>query len=131
MQRPQPTRRTAWGRRRFSFLTHVPFCRAKREISHMPHPSVNLFATTAVIAAVELALAPACRAQPLPEPTGSYAVGRVTFRLVDDEREFAVRVWYPARSGAAGQRAPWVPADQLTHEEKGFVGMLLRRSSAP
>src|SRR5690348_3275143 len=99
--------------------------------SSMPHPSFNLFATMVSVAAVELSLAAACGAQPLPEPTGSYPVGRSTFQLVDDKREFVVQAWYPAPSGAEGKRAPWVPADQLSHEEKGFVGMMLRRSSVP
>src|SRR3954452_23168770 len=97
----------------------------------MPHSSFNLFATLFAVAAVELSLATACGAQSLPEPTGPYPVGRVTFQLVDDKREFVVQAWYPAPSGAEGKRAPWVPADQLSHEEKGFVGMMLRRSSAP
>src|SRR5947209_2892427 len=102
-----------------------------REMSHVPRPSFNLFASMAAVAAVELSLATACGAQPLPEPTGPYPVGRTTFRLVDDTREFVVQAWYPAQAGAEGKRAPWVPADQLSHEEKGFVGMMLRRSPAP
>src|SRR3954471_11409364 len=97
----------------------------------MPHPSFNLVAAMVSVAAVELSLATACGAQSLPAPTGSYPVGRITFQLVDDKREFVVQAWYPAQSGAEGKRALWVPADQLSHEEKGFVGMLLRRSSAP
>jgi predicted dienelactone hydrolase len=67
----------------------------------------------------------------LPEPTGPSPVGRVALQLADGKREFAVQVWYPARSGAEGKRAPWVPADQLSREEKGFVGMMLRKSSGP
>src|SRR4051812_27554158 len=97
----------------------------------MVRPTFNVFATMAAVAAVELSLATACGAPSLPEPTGPHPVGRVTFRLVDDKREFAVQAWYPAQSGAEGQRAPWVPADQLGREEKGFVGMMLRRSPAP
>src|SRR5437764_3446851 len=97
----------------------------------MPHPSFNLFATMVSVAAVELTLAAASWAQSLPEPTGSYPVGRITFQLVDDKREFVVQAWYPAQSGAEGKRAPWVPAAQLSREEKGFVGMMLRKSSAP
>src|SRR3954471_22645070 len=97
----------------------------------MPHPSFNLVAAMVSVAAVELSLATACGAQSLPAPTGSYPVGRIPFQLVDDRREFVVQAWYPAQSGAEGKRAPWVPADQLSHEEKGFVGMLLRKSSAP
>jgi predicted dienelactone hydrolase len=49
----------------------------------------------------------------------------------DGKREFVVHVWYPAKASAAGKPAPWVPADLLSHEEKGFVGMLLRKSSVP
>ena len=97
----------------------------------MPHPSLNLFATLVSVAAVELSLAAASWAQSLPEPSGSYPVGRITFQLLDGSREFVVQAWYPAQSGAEGKRAPWVPADQLSHEEKGFVGMMLRKSSAP
>src|SRR3954453_23503009 len=83
------------------------------------------------VAAVELSLAAACGAQSLPEPTGSYPVGRVTFQLAADQREFEVQAWYPAQAGSEGKRAHWVPADQLSREEKGFVGMMLRKSSAP
>ena len=97
----------------------------------MPHPSFNVFATMISVAVVELSLAATSGAQSLPEPTGSYPVGRITFHLVDDKREFAVQAWYPAQSGAAGKPALWVPTDRLSHEEKGFVGMMLRKSSAP
>jgi hypothetical protein len=86
---------------------------------------------------------PASRADALPAPTGKYPVGRVTYHLADPtrddnqgtrrdgKREFMVHVWYPALDGAAGKPAPWVPTDRLSHEEKGFAGMMLRRSSAP
>lgn len=86
---------------------------------------------------------PMCRADPLPAPTGKAPVGRVTHHLLDPtrddkqgtrkdgKREFPVHVWYPAEAGVAGKPAPWLPADRLSHEEKGFVGMMLRRSSAP
>lgn len=83
------------------------------------------------VATVELFLAAASEAQSLPEPTGRYAVGRVTFHLLNDKGEFTVQAWYPAHSGAEAKPAPWVPPDQLSREEKGFVGMLLRRSSTP
>src|SRR4051794_29397033 len=83
---------------------------------HMVRPSFNVFANMVAVVAVELSLATACGAQPLPDPTGSYPVGRTTFRLADDQREFVVQAWSPARSGAEGKRAPWVPADQLSHE---------------
>src|SRR4051794_12835013 len=97
----------------------------------MPHPSFCLFATMVSVAAVELSLAAASRAQPLPESTGSYPVGRITFKIVDGKREFAVQAWYPAKSGENGKRVPGVPADQLSQEEKGFVGSMLRKSSVP
>src|SRR5579884_294184 len=97
----------------------------------MPHPSFSVVATLVSVAAVELSLAAAAGAQSLPEPTGSYPVGRISFHLVDDKREFTVQAWYPAPSGAEGKPAAWVPADRLSHEEKGFVGMMLRKSSDP
>ena len=109
----------------------------------MPHHAPTSFARPAWVAAVVLASAAACRAESVPEPTGACPVGRTTDHLVgvsrdddqgshkDHRREFIVHVWYPAKAGAAGKPAPWVPADQLRQEEKGFVGMLLRRSSAP
>src|SRR6478672_1442853 len=97
----------------------------------MLHPSFNVFATMVSVAAVELSLAAPSWAQSLPDPTGSYPVGRITFQLVADKREFVVQAWYPTQSGAEGKRAPWVPADLLGQEEKGFVGMMLRRSSDP
>jgi pimeloyl-ACP methyl ester carboxylesterase len=97
----------------------------------MPHPSFKVLAILVSVAAVELSLAAPSGAQALPEPTGSYPVGRITFHLVDDKREFTVQAWYPARPGAEGKPAPWVPADRLGHEEKGFVGMMLRKSTAP
>ncbi|OAI48221.1 hypothetical protein AYO44_07620 [Planctomycetaceae bacterium SCGC AG-212-F19] len=97
----------------------------------MPHPSFHAFATLVSVAAVELSLAAASGEQSLPEPTGSYPVGRITFHPVADKREFTVQAWYPAQSRAEGKPAPWVPAEQLSQEEKGFVGMMLRKSSAP
>jgi pimeloyl-ACP methyl ester carboxylesterase len=97
----------------------------------MPRPSLHRLAAVVSVAAVGLVLAAPSWAQSLPEPTGTHAVGRVTFQLVDDKREFAVQAWYPARPGAEGKRAPWVPADQVGHEEKGFVGMMLRKSPDP
>src|SRR5262245_45374446 len=96
----------------------------------MPQPSFHAFATLVSVAAVELSLAAASGAQSLPEPTGSYRVGRITFHPVAGKREITVQAWYPAQSGVEGKPAPWLPADQLTQEEKGFVGMMLRKSSA-
>ncbi|MDA2808783.1 alpha/beta hydrolase family protein [Nocardiopsis suaedae] len=53
-----------------------------------------------------------------PEPTGSHAVGRVDLELVDESRghpwvegserrELMLSVWYPARKGGVGPRAPY------------------------
>jgi pimeloyl-ACP methyl ester carboxylesterase len=88
-------------------------------------------ATMLSVAALLLSLAATSRAQSLPEPTGPYAVGRITFHLGGDNGKLMVQAWYPAQSGAVGKPAPWVPADRLSQEEKGFVGMMLRRSSDP
>jgi predicted dienelactone hydrolase len=108
----------------------------------MPYPPAKTFAT-AVWVAVVLGSAAVGRAEPLPAPTGTHPVGRITYQLVDEsreddrgprkdhKREFTVHVWYPAKAGAAGKPAPWVPADRLSDEEKGFVGMMLRKSPAP
>src|SRR5262249_55423545 len=49
----------------------------------------------------------------------------------DGKREFTIQVWYPAKAGAAGTPAPWIPADRLSQEEKGFVGMMVRKPPAP
>jgi len=104
------------------------------------HHSFKTFASMVLVVAIELSLAAACGAQSLPEPTGAYPVGRITFHLVDGsrnddqgshkdhKREFMVQVWYPARSGPEGKPAPWLPADW---EERGFLGLLLRGSSDP
>jgi pimeloyl-ACP methyl ester carboxylesterase len=109
----------------------------------MPYHPSKTFATTVGVAAVVLSSAAAFPAESVPEPTGAYPVGRATYHLVgvsrDDDRashkghkrEFMVHLWYPAQAGAVGKPAPWMPADRLSHEEKGFVGMMLRRSSAP
>jgi predicted dienelactone hydrolase len=109
----------------------------------MSHPPFKAFATVAWVAATVFASAAVCRAQTLPEPTGAYPVGRVTFHLVDvsrnddqgsrqdRKREFMGHVWYPAQSGIEGKPAPWMPADWARLEEKGILGMRLRNSSDP
>lgn len=86
---------------------------------------------------------PAVQAQSLPEPTGTYAVGRMAVRLVaasradeqgsraDPKLQPVVQVWYPARAGVEGKPASWLPADRAGLEEKGFVGMLLRKPAGP
>ena len=97
----------------------------------MPHRPFNVLATMVWVAATTLPSATACEAQSLPEPTGPYPVGRIAFTPGDGKGEFVVQAWYPAQFGAESKPAPWVPADRLGHEEKGFAGMMLRRSSAP
>ena len=97
----------------------------------MTHHSFKILAALVSVAVVEVFLAAASEAQSLPEPTGPYPVARTTFHLGDNGRKFMVQTWYPAQSGANGKLAPWVPADRLSREEKGFVGMMLRRSSPP
>jgi hypothetical protein len=108
--------------------------------------SCHIFKTLAAlawIAIVEFAWGSTCSGQSLPEPTGVYAVGRTNYQLVgpsrvedqgtgkEQNREFIVQVWYPARSKTEGKPAPWIPADRMQLDEKGFVGMLLKRSSEP
>lgn len=97
----------------------------------MRHSSGILPAIIFAAAALDASVALACKAQSLPEPGGSYAVGRTSFRLNAGSREFVVQVWYPAQLGASGKSVPWVPTDQLAHEEKGFVGLMLRRPQSP
>jgi len=105
--------------------------------------SFKTFETLVSVAAIKLSLAAACGAQTLPEPNGAYPVGRITYHLVDaarnddqgshkdHKREFMVDVWYPAQSGTEGKPAPWLLADWARWEEKGHVGIRLRRSSDP
>ena len=85
------------------------------------------FAAMVRVAVVVLSSAAACRAELLPEPTGAHPVGSTSYQLVDlspddgqgsqkdHNRRFTVRLWYPAKAGAAGKPASWVPADQLSH----------------
>jgi predicted dienelactone hydrolase len=59
----------------------------------------------------------------LPEPSGSYAIGTMTYHLVDEnrpeifgespgaDREMMLQVWYPAEPGTSDAAAPWF--DQL------------------
>ena len=65
-------------------------------------------------------MAPETAADPLPEPTGQHAVGRMSYDWVDstraeiyaadrnDRRELVVFVWYPAKERAA-EFAPYLP----------------------
>lgn len=56
---------------------------------------------------------------PLPAPTGSYAVGRTIFNWTDESRvdlfsvkgyrEIPVWVWYPAAPARDAQKAEWLP----------------------
>ncbi len=109
----------------------------------MPFYSFKTFATMVWVAAIGLSLAAACGAETLPEPTGAFPVGRVTYQLVDGsrddgrgsrkdhKREFMVQVWYPAQSRTGGKPAIWLPADLARLEENGYLGLLLRASSDP
>src|SRR6185437_13407878 len=103
--------------------------------------SFSVAAEIVSVAALSLCLTAACGGQTLPQPTGPYEVGRVTYHLVDTsrdddkgsrqghKREFTVQVWYPAQSKTGGVPAPWLPADRARLEEKGYLGLLLRRPS--
>lgn len=109
----------------------------------MPHHLFKTFATMVSVAVIQLSLGAACEAQSLPEPTGTYPVGRITLHLVDavrnddqgthkdHKREFMVHVWYPAQSKTEGKPAPWMPADWARLEEAGILGMRLKASSDP
>src|SRR6516162_4017560 len=71
-------------------------------------------------AAIEFPLTAAGTGPVLPEPTGNYSVGRITYYLLDSsrndergtqkdhKREFMVQVWYPAQSGSKGKPAAWL-----------------------
>jgi hypothetical protein len=64
---------------------------------------------------------PAAAADPLPEPTGQHAVGRLSYDWVDsdraeiyatnrdDRRELVVFVWYPAKQEGVADFAPYLP----------------------
>jgi dienelactone hydrolase len=83
------------------------------------------------------------RAEPLPEPTGKFPVGRVIYRLVDPardgdlgtrkdgKRDLIAVVWYPAQSGAKGKSVPWMPVEWGRLEQKGVLGSRLRNSKDP
>jgi dienelactone hydrolase len=76
----------------------------------------------------------------LPKPTGNYAVGRVTYHLVDrarqddwgtnkdHKREFMAHVWYPAPPGSKGKPALWIPAEWAHLEENAVIGRPLKQS---
>lgn len=67
-------------------------------------------------------MTPGTAADPLPEPTGQHAVGRLSYDLVDsarteiyaanqeDRRELVVFVWYPAKQEGATDFAPYLPS---------------------
>ena len=77
-------------------------------------------------------MTPATAADPLPEPTGQHAVGRMSYDWVDstraeiyaadgkDRRELVVFVWYPAKERAA-EFAPYLPQTWLPAVE--FLGI--------
>ncbi len=57
----------------------------------------------------------------LPQPTGQYAIGTLTYHWLDanrpeiftaapnDRREIVVQIWYPAKASPSSPRAPYVP----------------------
>src|SRR5512140_423768 len=76
----------------------------------------------------------------LPKPTGPFAVGRMTFHLVDartdaqgsrpdGQREFMLVAWYPAERGTAAPVASWFPPEWAVLEAHGNLGLVLSRSS--
>jgi predicted dienelactone hydrolase len=99
-------------------------------------------AILASAAAIGLPLAAANGGPSLPEPTGDYPIGRITYYLADlsrnDERgshkdrkrEFMAHVWYPAQSGAKGRPAPWLPPEWARLKGNDHSD-LLRRSPDP
>ena len=70
---------------------------------------------------------------PLPDPTGPHAVGRVSYEWVDqdraeiysadaeDRREVVVWVWYPAADDASAPRAEYLPAAWAPNAQ--FLGL--------
>jgi predicted dienelactone hydrolase len=75
----------------------------------------------------------------LPKPTGPLAVGTTTFRLIDEarvdslgdapeKRQVEVHAWYPAVSGAAGERAPYLREGPL--EARTFATLLRQPETA-
>jgi hypothetical protein len=74
----------------------------------------------------------------VPEPTGPYPVGRVSYDWVDsarteiyaanpeDRRELVVFVWYPAKPRLVAEFAPYLPARPcgraLTRDPRGCGG---------
>ena len=91
----------------------------------MFYRELQVFAVMATVAALKLPLAPADEGPVLPQPTGKYPVGRVTYYMLDlardDERgtqkdhkrEFWSQVWYPAQSGSQGKPAAWMLPEWL------------------
>jgi dienelactone hydrolase len=96
-------------------------------VTHVrPFPAVVL----AAAAAVALAQVPEWSSvQALPAPTGRFAVGTAIVRFADSSRAtsrhistrpLTVQVWYPARAGGAGSRAPYLA-------EPGLLDSMVRR----
>ncbi len=81
----------------------------------------------------------------LPEPTGSYSVGTISFDLVDkerlelygdkigEERKFKAQMWYPSDDVTEGERAPWiedgVKVSRMIPKDIGLPGFLIDYSS--
>ena len=102
-------------------------------MSTPPHMFYRAFIAFAIIAAAasRISLAAAGGGPVLPEPTGVYAVGRLTHYFLDtsrvDERgtqkdhkrEFMVHVWYPAEPASKGKPAAWLLPEW--HDSKGTI----------
>lgn len=65
----------------------------------------------------------------LPNPRGSYAVGRTVADWTDARRsrELMVFIWYPAPAGARGDHAAYIPGKWGTLAAEGYVVIPARR----
>lgn len=71
-----------------------------------------------------------------PAPTGSYAIGRMSFRWTDtarpeeitaeptDQRELVVHLWYPAQTSSNATPAPYFPDLEALKKELKIAGAL-------
>lgn len=107
-----------------------------RLIGHGSRRARSAFVSAAVFTCLQLALAgpvasqvpatpeaPAPLSITLPNPTGSYAIGRETLPLVDrsrpevmttdpgDHREVLLHIWYPAERNSGVRPAPYIDID--------------------
>lgn len=109
----------------------------------MLYRAFKAFAIVISIVAIKLPPAAADGGPLLPEPTGDYSVGRITYHLADlsrnDERgshkdhkrEFMAHVWYPAQSGDRGKPAPWLPPEWVRLEGNDDKALLKKSPNLP